>query len=235
MKLEDIMDKVVLDAYTESSWRDTKVVEAIAFSTLNIYNSFYDLCKSGYVLPAMAMIRLVVDNCLLLYAYTSHPNPSVIYKDVIEGRDLNKNNLNGERMTATKLATLLDKEYSGILAVYKEANSYIHPSSFLFNKVIKEFEDGTIIDNGIVENTDEEWNLALSCVYDEDEAFIKKMTEDWGFVIDVACEMLDKLADKVVATVPNTSNSYRLWGVNFFNLKTVMRRKGMLNVKIYED
>ena len=228
------MDMVVLDTYTESSWRDTKVMETIAFSSLNIYHSFYDLLKSGYTVSAMAMIRLLVDNSMVLYAYIHHPLPDTIYKDIIEGKDLNKNNLNGKRMTAGYLATLMDEEYNGIKNLYADACSYIHPSSFLFNIVIKEFDDGSIIDNGIVENKDEEDNLSLSVVYDEDDARIHKMFADWDFANKVLYSLLEKLAERIIATKPSSS-TYRLWDVSFFNRKTIMKQNAHKTIKIYKD
>ena len=108
------------------------------------------------------------------------------------------------------------------------------PSSFLFNTVIKEFDDGSIIDNGIVENKDEEDNLSLSVVYDEDDARIHKMFADWDFANKVLYSLLEKLAERTIATKPSSS-TYRLWDVSFFNRKTIMKQNAHKTIKIYKD
>lgn len=100
--------------------------------------------------------------------------------------------------------------------------------------VIKEFDNGTIIDNGIVENKDEEDNLSLSVVYDEDDARIHKMFADWDFANKVLFSLLEKLAERIIATKPSSS-TYKLWDVSFFNTETIMKYNAHKTITIYKE
>ena len=85
-----------------------------------------------------------------------------------------------------------------------------------------------------MENKDEEDNLSLSVVYDEDDARIHKMFADWDFANKVLYIILEKLAERIIATKPSSS-TYRLWDVSFFIRKTIMKQNAHKTIKIYKD
>ena len=85
-----------------------------------------------------------------------------------------------------------------------------------------------------MENKDEDDNLSLSVVYDEDDARIHKMFEDWDFANKVLYIILEKLAERIIATKPYSS-TYRLWDVSFFIRKTIMKQNAHKTIKIYKD
>ena len=229
-----VMDSVALDCYTEESLATTKFIDSIAMAAININESFLMLLTKGYQFTAMPMIRMMADNCLVVYAASIYKDKGIFFKHFIEGKDLNKLHIGGQALTNRFLKEELNKRFSGIADLYEESCTYIHPTSYLYHQVIDEFDDGTIINNNIniFTNEDEEGDFTATIIDEGDEAELEKMFNDIAFANEVLIALLEDMASDVINTKP-TSSTYREVGLSEFNVITVKRQKHIRDVKVY--
>ena len=229
-----VMDSVALDSYTELSLSTTKFIDSIAMAAININDSFLMLLTKGYQFTAMPMIRMMVDNCLVMYAASIYKDKEVFFSHFINGKELNKLHIGKQALTNRFLKEELDKRFAGISDLYEESCTYIHPTSYLYHQVIDEFDDGTIINNNIniFTNEDEEGDFTATIIDEGDEAEIEKMFNDMALANEVLIALLEDMASDVINTKP-TSSTYREVGLSEFNVITVMRQKHIRDVKVY--
>lgn len=229
-----VMDSVALDSYTELSLSTTKFIDSIAMAAININDSFLMLLTKGYQFTAMPMIRMMVDNCLLVYAACIYKDKEVFFRHFINGKELNKLHIGKQALTNRFLKEELDKRFSGISDLYDESCTYIHPTSYLYHQVIDEFDDGTIINNNIniFTNEDEEGDFTATIVDDGDEAELEKMFNDIILANEVLIALLEDMASDVINTQP-ASGTYREVRMSEFNLETVKKQKHIRDVKVF--
>ena len=229
-----VMDSVALDCYTETSLSATKFIDAIAMAAINVNDSFIMLLTKGYQFTAMPMIRMMVDNCFVVYAASIYKDKDVFFRHFIEGRELNKLHIGKQAITNRFLMEELDKRFSGVSKLYEESCTYIHPTSYLYNQVIDEFDDGTIINNSInlFINEDDEGGFSPTILEDSDEAELEKMMDDICFSNEVLITLLEDMADGVRNTKP-TSNTFREVSISEFNLVTVRKQRQFRTIKVY--
>lgn len=229
-----VMDSVALDCYTETSLSATKFIDAIAMAAINVNDSFIMLLTKGYQFTAMPMIRMMVDNCLVVYAATIYRDKDVFFKHFIEGKELNKLHKGKQPLTNRYLKDELDKRFAGLSRLYEESCTYIHPTSYLYHQVIDEFDDGTIINNSInlFINEDDEGEFSPTILEDSDEAELEKMMDDICFANEVLITLLEDMADGVRNTKP-TSSTFREVSISEFNKVTVKNQRQFRTIKVY--
>ena len=224
-KYYQVMDSVALDIYTETSLQATKFIDAIAMGAINVNDSFLMLLTKGYQFTAMPMIRMMVDNCLVVYAAAIYRDKDVFFKHFIEGKDLNKLHRGKQPLTKRYLKDELDKRFAGVSRLYEESCTYIHPTSYLYHQVINEFEAVTIINN-----SNEEDGIFSRTIVDETE--LEKMMDDICFANEVLTSLLEDMVEYVCNTKP-TSSTYREVSISEFNMVTVMKSRLFRTTKVY--
>ena len=230
-----VMDSVALDSYTETSLKATKFIDAIAMAAINVNDSFLMLLTKGYQFTAMPMIRMMVDNCFVVYAASIYKDKDVFFRHFIEGKEVNTLHIGKQALTNRFLMGELDKRFAGVSNLYEESCTYIHPTSYLYHQVIDEFDDGTIINNNInlfTNQGDEEDEFVPTIVDESDEAELEKMMDDICFANEVLITLLEDMADDVRNTKP-TSSTYREDELSEFNMVTVMKGRQNRSVKVY--
>ena len=89
---------------------------------------FINLLKAGESLPAMALIRLQLENLTYIYAEFKHPF-RVLSEVFKKGKALNDIEIKKTALSAGKIREEIDKELeSNVRDLYKLYSGYIHPS-----------------------------------------------------------------------------------------------------------
>jgi hypothetical protein len=117
----------------------THFIMSITDRAISFNRAYLTLTQSNNYQSAICLIRLQIDNCLRLYAYSIAKNSFEFYEKVLEGTHIrNLVDRENKKMTDEYLVSQLDKIMPGIKLLYKNTSGYIHFSRnhlFLNNKV----------------------------------------------------------------------------------------------------
>lgn len=126
----------VLDAVTETTHlvpseynmrRSFTITTVIA--ALEVYEGFKVLCQAKNYLCAIQLIRVQIDNCLMVYASVIMKNQKTFFDHYERGTDINKLKIEGKPLTTNFLLTGLEERYNGLTCIYREGCKWIHPTS----------------------------------------------------------------------------------------------------------
>ena len=93
---------------------------------------FMDLIKAKNHICALALIRLQIDNCILLYQAQLVDDPDDFFQYIANGKDAYNYNGNKKKKInfhESKIVKALNYKYEGILSLYKSSSGFIHFSS----------------------------------------------------------------------------------------------------------
>lgn len=93
---------------------------------------FLDLIKAKNHICALALIRLQIDNCILLYQAQLVDDPDDFFKYIANGKDAYNYNGNKKKKInfhESKIVKALNYKYEGIQSLYKSSSGFIHFSS----------------------------------------------------------------------------------------------------------
>ena len=93
---------------------------------------FMDLIKAKNHICALALIRLQIDNCILLYQAQLVDDPDDFFQYIANGKDAYNYNGNKKKKInfhESKIVKALNYKYEGILSLYKASSGFIHFSS----------------------------------------------------------------------------------------------------------
>ena len=93
---------------------------------------FMDLIKAKNHICALALIRLQIDNCILLYQAQLVDDPDDFFQYIANGKDAYNYNGNKKKKInfhESKIVKALNYKYEGIQSLYKSSSGFIHFSS----------------------------------------------------------------------------------------------------------
>lgn len=106
------------------SFTITTVVAAV-----EVYEGFKTLCQAKNYLCAIQLIRVQIDNCLMVYASLIMKNQKTFFDHYERGTDINKLKIEGKPLTTNFLLTGLEERYYGLTSIYREGCKWVHPTS----------------------------------------------------------------------------------------------------------
>jgi hypothetical protein len=122
----------------------THFIMSITDRAISLNRAFLTLTAINNYQTAICLIRLQIDNCLRLFAYSIANNSLEFYDTVLEGNHIrNLVDRDNKKMTDEYLVTKLDTLFPGIKLLYKNTSGYIHfsKSHFLLNNKIDVVSD----------------------------------------------------------------------------------------------
>lgn len=119
----------------------TDFIMSITDRAISFNRAFITLTNLNNYQSAICLIRLQIDNCLRLYAYSRAKNSFEFYDKVLQGFHIrNLVDRENNKMTDERLTNQLDKLFPGIKLLYKNTSGYIHFSKnhLFLNKNIEQ-------------------------------------------------------------------------------------------------
>jgi hypothetical protein len=117
----------------------THFIMSVTDRAISLIRAFITLTSINNYQTAICLIRLQIDNCLRLYAYSITNNSFEFYEKVLDGNHIrNMVDRDNKKMNDEHLVTKLDEIFPGIKLLYKNTSGYIHFSKnhlLLNNKV----------------------------------------------------------------------------------------------------
>lgn len=117
----------------------THFIMSITDRAISFIRAYLTLTEFNNYQSAICFIRLQIDNCLRLYAYSIANNSFEFYEQVLGGTHIrNLVDRENNKMTDEYLISKLDQIMPGIKCLYKNTSGYIHFSKnhlFLNNQV----------------------------------------------------------------------------------------------------
>lgn len=113
--------------------------------SIQLSKGFIQMIQSRNLTCSGALLRLMIDNCLRLYAISIAEDEKQAIDAILEGKQINKlKDKNGNKMNDGYLKTELGKFDSRLVNVYDNASGYIHFSSKAFYQTIENVDDISI-------------------------------------------------------------------------------------------
>jgi hypothetical protein len=142
IKLEKLFIREINEISKIEKGQLTKIshfIMSVTDRAISFNRAFLTLTNLNNYQTAICLIRLQIDNCLRLFAYSIANNSFEFYDNVLAGLHIrNLVDRENNKMTDEHLSTKLDQIFPGIKLLYKNTSGYIHFSKnhlFLNNKI----------------------------------------------------------------------------------------------------
>jgi hypothetical protein len=175
--LEKLFLKEIQEIMTIESGQLTKIthlIMSIIDRAISFNRAFISLTKYNNYNTAICLIRLQIDNCLRLFAYSIAKNSNEFYDKILDGVHIrNMLDRDNKKMTDDNLVSKLDVIFPGMKLLYKNTSGFIHFSKnhIFINNKIEIINDGELklktkigdIDNlNIEEKVDYAFNMFMA-------------------------------------------------------------------------
>jgi hypothetical protein len=95
---------------------------------LSVNRGYIALADSNNYFCAVAMLRMQIENCIRLYGITLVDDACKYIRSWMSGDRISKfqDTVTNKSLSDSYIASVLDKQYKNIAAMYKEACSFVH-------------------------------------------------------------------------------------------------------------
>lgn len=125
--LDDISEPTYL--VTSECIRRRSFTITTVTAALEVYEGFKILCQAKNYLCAIQLIRVQIDNCLMVYGSLIMKNQKTFFDNYERGTDINKLKIEGKPLTTNFLLSGLEEKYNGLTCIYREGCKWVHPTS----------------------------------------------------------------------------------------------------------